>query len=196
MQVIQIINQIIIMQKGFFLISIVFLLVASTAGAQKVYTKNGSVSFFSKSPLENISADNNQVMSVLNQQTGEMQFSILIKSFRFKKALMEEHFNENYLESDKFPKATFKGVVNDLSKINLSKDGSYAVQVSGDLTIHGVTNKVTTPGIITVKSGVAKATSKFSVKLGDYKVEIPKLVKDNIAEVIEITVACTYDQKM
>ena len=184
------------MQKGFFLISIVFLLVAGTAGAQKVYTKNGSVSFFSKSPLENISADNNQVMSVLNQQTGEMQFSILIKSFRFKKALMEEHFNENYLESNKYPKATFKGVVNDLSKINLGKDGSYAVQVSGELTIHGVTNKVTAPGTITVKSGVANASSKFSVKLADYKVEIPKLVKDNIAEVIEITVACNYDQKM
>lgn len=184
------------MQKGFFLITVVFLLVVSTAGAQKVYTKNGSVSFFSKSPLENISADNNQVMSVLNQQTGEMQFSILIKSFRFKKALMEEHFNENYLESDKYPKATFKGVVNNLSKINLAKDGSYSVQVSGDLTIHGVTNKVTAPGTITVKSGVANASGKFSVKLADYKVEIPKLVKDNIAEVIEITVACTYDQKM
>lgn len=171
-------------------------LISSNLAAQKVYTKNGSISFFSKSPLENITADNNQVMSVLNTQTGEMQFSVLIKGFHFEKALMEEHFNENYMESTKYPKATFKGNVTDMSKVNVSKDGSYDVTVSGDLNIHGVTNKVSVPGTIAVKGGKISAKSKFMVKLADYKIAVPKVVKDNIAENIEISVDCTFDQKM
>lgn len=184
------------MKSRFFLVTATFLLINFGALAQKVYTKNGSISIFSKSPLENISADNNQVMSVLNQQTGEMQFSVLIKSFHFKKALMEEHFNENYMESDKYPKATFKGNIQDLSKINMGKDGSYSVQVSGELTMHGVTNKISAPGTITIKSGIANASGRFTAKLADYKITIPNLVKDNISETIEITVTCSYDQKM
>ena len=174
-----------------FLILICFFL-----GAQKVYTKNGSVSFFSTSPLENISANNNQVMSVLTLPTGDLQFSVLIKSFHFKKSLMETHFNETYMESDKYPKASFKGKVNDLSKVNFTKDGTYNVEVSGDLTMHGVTNKATTPGTITVRSGIITADANFKLKLADYKISIPKIVKDNIAEVIDIKVSCAYDQKL
>lgn len=174
----------------------VFVLLSSQLFAQKTYTKNGNISFFSKSPLENIDAKNNQVMSVLNTQTGDMQFSVIIKAFHFKKALMEEHFNENYMESTKYPKATFKGIVSDISKINFTKDGIYNVSVSGDLTIHGVTNKITAPGQINIRNGVTSASSKFKVKLADYNIRIPKVVKDNIAEKIDITVACTYNQKM
>ncbi len=173
-----------------------FVAIGSLATAQKVYTKNGSISFFSKAPLENISADNNQVMSVLNQQTGELQFSVIIKSFKFKKALMEEHFNENYMESDKYPKASFKGNVTEVSKVNFTKDGTYNVTVSGDLTLHGVTNKVSAPGTISIKNGVASGSSKFNLKLADYKISIPKLVKDNISETVEITVNCDYSQKL
>ncbi|MFZ4057877.1 MAG: YceI family protein [Ferruginibacter sp.] len=168
----------------------------SMAHAQKVYTKNGSVSFFSKTPMENIDAHNNQVMAVFNVPTGELQFSLLVKGFHFQKALMEEHFNENYLESEKFPKSTFKGKITDLSKVNFEKDGVYPVTVTGDLTMHGVTKSETTKGTITVKGGNISSDSKFIVKLADYKVEIPKLVKENISETIEITVACKYDQKM
>ena len=164
--------------------------------AQKVYTKNGNISFFSKATLENIAADNNQVSSILNQQTGELQFSVIIKSFHFKKALMEEHFNENYMESDRYPKALFKGMVTDISQVNFTKDGMYAVNVSGDLTMHGVTNKVSVPGHITVKSGVCAAVSTFKLRLADYKITIPKLVKDNIAETIDISVNCNYTQKI
>jgi len=174
----------------------ILLLFTSNLFAQKAYTKNGSISFFSKSPLENIEAKNNQVMSVLNSQTGEIQFSVIIKAFHFKKALMEEHFNENYMESTKFPKATFKGTITDMAKVNFSKDGSYPVVSSGDFTLHGVTKKITTPGVITIKKGIPSASSKFSVKLKDYGIIVPKLVKDNIAEIIDISVACTYDQKL
>ncbi len=179
--------------------TIIAILLFTTAGnvnAQKVFTKNGNISFFSKSPLENISAKNNQVMSVLNVQTGDMQFSVIIKNYHFEKSLMEEHFNENYLESNKFPKSTFKGKLSDLSKIDFTKDGTYNVVVNGDLNLHGVTKNIAAPGIIIVKNGLVSASSTFKIKLADYDISIPKLVKDNIAESIEISVNCSYDQKM
>lgn len=182
--------------KKTILAAVLMAVITFHAAAQKVFTKNGNISFFSTAPMENITADNNQVMSVLNTQTGDLQFSVLIKGFHFKKSLMEEHFNENYMESDKFPKSTFKGLITDVSKISFTKDGSYNVAVSGDLTIHGVTKKVTTPGTITVKSGNITASSKFNIRLADYNISIPGLVKDKIAETIEITVSCGYDQKM
>ncbi|MBC7886562.1 MAG: YceI family protein [Ferruginibacter sp.] len=169
---------------------------AGTAMAQKYYTKNGTISFFSKTSIENISADNNQVVSVLNTQNGELQFSLIIKNFHFKKALMEEHFNENYLESDKFPKATFKGNITDLAKVNFTTDGSYNVNIGGDLSMHGVSKKISAVGTITVKAGKIAGSSRFLVKPSEYDIRIPKLVKDNIAETIEITVSCNYDQKM
>lgn len=183
--------------KKIILLSVTALLVAGTVvTAQKVYTKNGHISFFSKTNMENIKADNNQVMSVLNTGSGELQFSVIIKSFHFEKALMEEHFNENYLESEKYPKSTFKGIVTEISKVNFSADGTYPVTVSGDLTIHGVTNKATAKGNFVVKGGKVTGNSVFTVALADYKVAIPKLVENNISKTIEITVNCLYDQKM
>lgn len=182
--------------KKFFLLATVLFAISTFSAAQKIYTKNGNISFFSKTSMEDIKADNNQVMSVLNTQTGELQFSVLIKSFHFEKALMEEHFNENYMESSKYPKSTFKGMISDISKVNFNADGTYPVSVSGDLTIHGVTKKATTNGKISVKGGKATGTAVFSVALADYKIAVPKLVENNIAKSIEITVNCQYDQKM
>lgn len=167
-----------------------------SAFAQKYYTKNGNVSFFSKTSIENIKADNNQVMAVMNTQTGELQFSLLIKSFHFEKALMEEHFNENYMESNKFPKASFKGIITDLSRVNFTNDGLYTVSVAGDMTLHGITKKITTTGTITVKGGKPSASSKFIIKLADYNIAVPGVVKDNIAESIEVSMNAGFDQKM
>jgi polyisoprenoid-binding protein YceI len=164
--------------------------------AQKFYTKNGNASFFSKAPLENIEATNAQVMSVLNTTNGEIQFSVLIKAFRFKKALMEEHFNENYMESKKYPKAIFKGSIKDHEKIILTSNGSYPVSVSGHMTIHGVTEKVSTEGMVSVKNGICSASAKFTIKPKDYNISIPKIVRKNIAEKIDITIACSYDQTL
>lgn len=164
--------------------------------AQKYFTKNGNISFFSKTDMENIKANNNQVMSVLNQQTGDLQFSVIIKSFHFEKALMEEHFNENYLESDKFPKSSFKGNITDISTVNFTKDGTYPVNVSGDLTMHGVTNKTTAKGSIVIAGGKITGKSVFIVTLADYKIAVPKLVENKISKTIEVTVNCLYDQKM
>ncbi|HMU09893.1 MAG TPA: YceI family protein [Ferruginibacter sp.] len=182
--------------KQVILFTALFIMLLNQAVAQKYYTKNGSISFFSKTSLENIKADNNQVLSVLNAQSGEIQFSVLIKSFHFEKALMEEHFNENYLESEKFPKATFKGSITDMGRVNFSTDGMYTVPVSGDLNMHGVTKKITTTATITLKAGKVSATAKFLVKLADYNISIPSIVKDNIAESVEVTVLSNFDQKM
>jgi hypothetical protein len=178
------------------LIFIFLCVISINAHAQKYFTKNGTVSFYSKATVEDIQATNSEALSVINVPTGDMQFSLLNTGFHFPKATMEEHFNEDYMESDKYPKSTFKGKITNLSQINFIKDGTYNTTVSGDLTIHGVTNKVTATGTITIKGGVVSATSKFKIKLADYKITIPSVVKNNIAEVIEITVSCSYPGKM
>ena len=109
--------------KTFLLILSASFLLCLSAGAQNFITKNGKISFFSKTDIENIDAVNNQAMSILNSQTGEIVFSVMVNGFLFKKALMQEHFNENYMESAKYPKATFKGTITDLTKVNFKKDG-------------------------------------------------------------------------
>jgi YceI-like domain len=172
--------------------------IAGTIGtqAQKFYTKNGNISFNSKTDIEKIAATSNQVMAVIVPATGDMQFSVLVNTFHFEKALMEEHFNETYMESNKYPKASFKGKIDDISKVNFTKDGTYNVTVTGDLNMHNVTKKVTAPGTVTIKSGKIAATSQFTVKLADYKIDVPKVVRSNISETVTINVACSYDQKM
>ena len=163
------------------------------ATAQTYLTRNGRISFFSRAPVENIEANNNEVTSFLDTKKGEFAFVALIKSFKFQKALMEEHFNENYMESNTFPKANFKGTITDLSKVNFSNDGTYPVTVKGDLTIHGVTKNIEAPGTISVSQGKINASSKFSVKVKDYNIKIPSAVVNNIAETISITVDCKYE---
>src|SRR5688572_32042482 len=103
------------------------------------FTRNGHIDFYSSTPMDDIKADNNKVTSIINVTTGEVEFSILNNAFQFEKALMQEHFNENYMESSKFPKSIFKGKITNLDKINFKSDGTYQASVSGDLTIHGVT---------------------------------------------------------
>jgi len=155
-------------------------------------TKNGYISFFSHTPIEDIKADNNQVAGVLDISTGELVFQALIKSFQFEKALMEEHFNENYMESDKFPKSSFKGKITNLSAVNFSKSGKYEVTVVGDLTIHDVTNKISSKGTLEVFTGGINANSKFNIVPEDYKINIPGVVRDKIARNLEVTVAMKY----
>src|SRR5881409_2466003 len=119
------------MKKPFFSI-LIALLFCNICVAQTYFTRNGRVTFFSKAPIENIEATNNEASSILDTQKEEVVFIVLIKSFKFKKALMEEHFNENYLESNTFPKANFKGTITNPGAVNFSKDGTYTVTVKGD----------------------------------------------------------------
>ena len=160
--------------------------------AQKLITKTGHIEFYSKTPLEEVEAHNRQVVSTLDPSTGEMAFMMLIKSFEFKKALMQEHFNENYIESDKYPKASFKGKITNLDKINFKKDGVYNAEVSGDMTIHNVTKPMSAKGTLEVKGGTVIANSKFFTVPHDWDIEIPSVVEDKIAKQIEVTVEATY----
>lgn len=181
--------------KKTFLAFALFIAVMATqtqAFAQKFSTREGHISFFSKSSMEDIEANNHKVSSVIDAATGKMEFAVLMKSFVFEKALMQEHFNENYVHSDKFPKSTFKGEIENLSSVNLSKNGTYDTEVKGNLTMHGVTKPVSAKGTVTVKDGNIIAKSKFKVKLADYDIVIPAVVKDNISETVEITVNNKY----
>lgn len=165
------------------------------ANAHKLMTRTGKISFFSSTPVENIEAFNNDVSSVLNTDNGELVFVVPIKSFKFEKSLMQEHFNESYMESDKYPKADFKGKIVNLSEVDFSKNGTYQSKTSGKLTIHGVTKDVSIPGNIVVKDGKVTITSKFKVKTEDYKIQIPSIAAGKIAKEIEVTVNSILDAK-
>lgn len=159
----------------------------------KFYTKTGKISFYSSATMENIEAANKSVVCLLNSATGDLQFSLLMKGFEFKKALMQEHFNKNYVESDKYPKAEFKGQITNNSAINYAVNGSYNAIVKGKLTIHGVTKDIETSGTITVKDGKLTVASTFNVLVADYNITIPRIYKDNISKTIKITVNCALD---
>lgn len=164
------------------------LMSSTTLLAQKYMTKTGKVSFFSSTPIENIEAFNNESAAVLDSKTGDVLVIVPIKSFKFEKALMQEHFNENYMESDKFPKSEFKGKIQNLSAVNFQKDGTYNVDVAGNLTIHGETKPIKTKGTVKVTSGTIVLNTKFNVAPADYKIKIPAMAKDKIGKSIEVTV--------
>ena len=177
--------------KRLFLL-LFFLNILFAVNAQKYITKNGYIGFYSHTSMEDIKGDNNQVVGALDISTGELVFQALIKSFHFDRALMEEHFNENYMESDKIPKSVFKGKIINLSAVDFSKSGTYDITVEGDLTIHDVTNKIITKGTIEVVSGGINANSKFKIVPEDYKVTIPGVVRDKVDKTVEVTVTMKY----
>ncbi|HAQ64539.1 MAG TPA: YceI family protein [Bacteroidales bacterium] len=162
--------------------------------AQKYVTKTGRIRFYSDTPMEKIEGVNQQVNSAFDLATGQMVFKVLMKSFGFEKALMQEHFNENYAESDKFPNAIFKGTVAGLQSIDFLKDGKHNVEVGGDLTIHGVTQKVKTTATLESRGGKIIGHAVFNVNPKDYGINIPTAVVKQIAETIEVTVDATYDK--
>lgn len=165
-----------------------------TLAAQERYmTRTGHVDFHSSTPIEDIHADNDKVTSVWDATSGAIEFSLLIKAFTFEKALMQEHFNENYMESNKFPKATFKGSLKGVAADQLAKAGSYPVMVEGTINIHGVDQPMKTTGTVTVdeKRGI-RAESKFQVKPEDHGIKIPGAVRKNIAETMDLNVRMDY----
>jgi polyisoprenoid-binding protein YceI len=164
------------------------MLASFNALAQRYMTRNGNITFFSAAPLENIEAHNRQVNAAFDVSSGELVFRVLMKSFQFEKALMQEHFNENYVESHKFPNATFTGTVANLSEIDLTKDGSYPAIVEGELTIRGISKPVKETGTFEVKGDLLTGKCVFNVQLKDFDIVIPGAVINNIAETIEIRV--------
>ena len=181
------------MKRLFVIIITSFVTTSSLVAQDKFFTKSGRINFVSKAPLENIDGNHKSVTCVLDTKTGNMQFAVLMKGFEFEKALMQEHFNENYVESHKFPKAEFKGQVVNNQEINYSKDGTYQAKVRGTLIMHGETKEVETTGNIIVKSGKLQAGADFTILLSDFKIEIPKVVKKNISKTEKIIVDCTLE---
>jgi hypothetical protein len=176
------------MKKIIFLSLILFC--TCFAKAQLYSSKEGIVSFFSEAPLENIDATNKNVSSFLNLTTDEVLFLLPIRGFKFDKDLMEEHFNEKYMESDKYPNATFKGKINEKGVIG--KPGIHNITVTGKLTIHGVEKEITVPGVVITAEDTIKVRCLFNISLKDYKVAIPKLVFQNIAETVAVKVNAAY----
>ncbi len=166
-----------------------FSIITAAASAQKFSTENGMISFFSDAALEDIKAENTLVGSMFNSASGDLVYIVKIKDFIFPKALMREHFNEKYMETEKFPKSTFQGK---LTGFNASVSGEQKVSAKGKLTIHGVTKDIDVPGIIEFANGKVVMKSKFMVKLQDYDIKIPKLVWQNIAEEVEVKIDFTY----
>lgn len=176
--------------KSLMLFLLAFLLNCFVS-AQVLKTTNAKLSFFSKAPIEDIYAVSGKGLSAIDLSSGSIYFKVPIRSFEFAKELMQEHFNENYLESDKYPYAEFKGKFD--RKIDLNSSGAQSVKVSGNLTVHNITRSYSVPAKITVKNGSLIAKSEFPVALVDHKVKIPRILIKNIAEVVLVTVSASYD---
>jgi len=171
------------------------LLISSLASfaQEKYYTKSGKISFFSKTSVEDINATNKSAVCILDTKTGDLQFAVLLKGFEFKKALMQEHFNKDYVESNKFPKAEFKGQITNNSEVKYTTDGAYTAKAKGKLTIHGITKDIETTGTITVKNGKIITVSTFNIQLPDYSIKVPGIYRSQISDNIKITVDCSLD---
>jgi polyisoprenoid-binding protein YceI len=165
------------------------MLLASFAVAQKLNSHSSKVSFFSKAAVEDIKAENVKSTSIFNVTTGDAAFIIPIVDFEFDKSLMKQHFNEKYLESEKYPKSTFAGK---LVGFNPSAKGAQSVVAKGKLSIHGVVREVEIPATLEWTTTNVLAKAVFKVKLEDYKIKIPKLLWKNIAEEVEVTVEYNY----
>ena len=163
--------------------------------AQRIFTRTANVSFdaTSNASLEEVDAKTNTGTLVIDAATGAVEAAVLMKSFQFEKALMQEHFNENYVESSKYPKAVFKGKFSDASAVNFAKDGTYKTTVAGNLTIHGQTKAVNAPATITVKGSKVSAQADFTVALADYDIAIPSLVADKVAKVAKVSFGGSLD---
>lgn len=173
----------------YLIISILFLLASTYSYGQKFSAKSSNVRFYSSAPMEDIEATTTTSRSVVDMASGEFAFVIKVKDFKFDKSLMQEHFNENYLESEKYPEATFTGKITDWS----GSKGEHEVVANGSLKIHGISREVELKGIINYQDDKVVINSVFPIKLVDHKIKIPKAVFYNIAEEVEVTLKFDYE---
>lgn len=176
------------------LLSISLLLITANSVSGQLYsTADGEISFHSHTFLEDVDAVNKKVSAVIDPVRKNIAFSLAMKNFEFKKKLMQEHFNENYVESDKYPGSTFNGsFTGDFSK---DKEGAYPVVVKGSLKIHGVTKTVEAPGTLTVRNGSIFGVATFKLNPADYNIEIPFIVRDKIEKENTVEVNIEFKPK-
>jgi len=153
----------------------------------KFLTNDGVISFYSHTVIEDITATNDKVAAVIDSESGEVAIIVIMNEFQFEKKLMQEHFNENYVESEKYPKATFSGQISNNGEVNYQSTGEYRVRVAGEMTIHGITRNVSAEGTIEVNRNTITARTKFMLNPEEYEIKIPKVVRNNIAEKMEIS---------
>jgi hypothetical protein len=169
-----------------------FFVMNNVANAQQVFaTKTGQLFFNATGGDVKIAAVNNQTDSKFVSTTGQIIFGVLIKGFKFENQLMEDHFNENYMESTQFPKADFKGYISNIKDVNFTKDGEYPIKVEGNLTIHGVTNKVSTEGVMQLKGGKPNMVGSFKIPIKQYGIK-GSYIGDKIASEAIIKLNCKY----
>jgi polyisoprenoid-binding protein YceI len=176
------------MKRGALTVMFVLAFAGSIFGQGKYLTNEGNVIFFSHTALEDITAENNEVASVIDAENGEVAVIVPMTAFEFEKKKMEEHFNENYVESETFPKATFRGIILNNSDVDYSTKAVYEVEIEGEMTIHGVSKQITAKGSIEVTAKGIIAKTKFLLNPKDYGIKIPKVVRKNIAENMEIRI--------
>lgn len=171
-----------------------FILTTSYLPAQALIDRAGTVVFFSDAIIEDITATNRQALGALDPNKGTVAVSMLMRGFKFQKSLMEEHFNENYVESEKFPKATFKGTIEKTLSEAMLSPGTYQINATGELTIHGVTKPLKTPVTLLITEKEIKASGKFLVKVADHDIKVPTIVIENIAEEVEVSYNFTFQK--
>lgn len=163
--------------------------------AQLLIDRTGVASFFSEAPMEDIAAENKEAIGAIDIKKGTIAVSIPIKGFHFEKSLMEEHFNENYLESERYPNATFKGEIKNPSSLNFDENGMYEADVKGTLAIHGVEKPFETKVKFEVSPSKITASTLFNIAIEDFEIDVPKLVVMNIAEVVEVKTLFNFIKK-
>jgi polyisoprenoid-binding protein YceI len=180
------------MPRIILIIAFIITNVTGLFAQQRYFTKTGTINFTAGTPLEDIDAVNKSVTSVMDISTSQIEFAVLLKGFEFRRALMQEHFNENYVESEKYPKSTFKGKIIDAGKVDFKKHGTYPVTVKGTLEIHGVKKEIEVKGVIKVANSIISSDATFKIQLEDYGIKISGAVKDKISPTVEIKTDCTY----
>jgi polyisoprenoid-binding protein YceI len=180
------------MRIKILVLAVLFSGIFTAVSAQKYITKTGKIEIFSETPVFVIDGVNKKVASILNIENGDVVASTLVRSFRFEEALVEEHFNENYLEPNKFPKSIFKGKIADFAKLDLTKNGTHDIKIEGKLTIHGQTREISEPAKLIVKDGVITASSEFDVSLENYGVEIERAYKHAIKDAVTLKLHFEY----
>jgi polyisoprenoid-binding protein YceI len=169
---------------------VLFSVMSLNTVAQKYVSEKGVITFFSEAAIEDIKAENLNAISIFNVQTSDIAFSVSIREFQFEKKLMQEHFNEKYMDSGKYPKSTFSGKLVGFVSTNTSE--VQQVKARGKLVIHGVTKEVEIPGTVEITSPNILMKAKFTVRLENYKIKIPQLMWQNIAEEVEVSLEFTY----
>ena len=175
-------------------IFVLFLFITQVVFSQKYFTRTGTTEFkASVDAFEPVEAKNNSSTAILDTQNGKIASLLLIKAFRFRVALMQEHFNENYMDSDQYPKATFKGTIHNFNVKEL--DSSQEYKISGTLTIKGIEKRIESVGNLSKKGDQIVLKTTFSVAPQDFKIKIPSIVRKKIAERINIGIHYELSEK-